>query len=153
LPVEAEPLIGLLPLQPPEATQEVAFVDVQVSVALAPFATVLGFADRSTVGNGWVTDTVADCEALPPAPVQVSVKVVLVFKVPVDWVPLTDLVPVQPPLAVHEVEFDEDQDNVDALPAFIAPGLALIATTGAASDTVTVVAWLALPPGPVQVSV
>ena len=72
-PVEVEPFVGSSPLQPPEATQEFAFVDVQVSVALAPLATVLGFADSVTVGTGCVTDTVADCEALPPVPVQISV--------------------------------------------------------------------------------
>ena len=71
-PVEAEPFVGSPPLQPPEATQEVAFVDVQVSVALAPLAIVLGFADSVTVGTGCVTETVADCDASPPVPVQVS---------------------------------------------------------------------------------
>jgi hypothetical protein len=78
---------------------------------------------------------------------------VLELSVPVDCVPLRDFVPVQPPLAVHDVVLDEDQDSVDALPAAIAPGLALMVTTGAAADTVTVVAWVALPPGPVQVRV
>jgi hypothetical protein len=72
LPVEAEPLVGSLPLQPPDAVHEVAFVEVHVSVALLPFATVLGLADKLTVGSAWVTDTVADWNALPPAPVQVS---------------------------------------------------------------------------------
>jgi hypothetical protein len=72
-PVEAEPLIGSLPLQPPDAAQEVALVELQVNVALLPLVTVLGLAEMSTVGTGWVTETVADCEALPPAPVQVRV--------------------------------------------------------------------------------
>ena len=52
----------------------VAFVADQLSVAPLPLATVLGLAARLMVGTGWVTETVADCEAaLPPAPVQVSV--------------------------------------------------------------------------------
>ena len=38
---------------------------------------VLGFAVIDTVGAGLPTDTVADCEALPPAPVHVRVKVAL----------------------------------------------------------------------------
>ena len=39
-----------------------------------PLLTVLGLADRATVGaDGVETDTVADCRALPPGPVQVSV--------------------------------------------------------------------------------
>ena len=64
----------MAPDQAPEATQEVALVAAQVSVALLPLATVLGLAARLMVGTGWVTETVADCEAaLPPAPVQVSV--------------------------------------------------------------------------------
>ena len=48
-------------------------VEDQVNVEAAPLATVLGAAVRVTVGAGAVTETVADCEALPPAPVQVSV--------------------------------------------------------------------------------
>ena len=38
-----------------------------------PLAMVLGLAANVTVGAGGVTDTVADCVALPPAPVQVNV--------------------------------------------------------------------------------
>lgn len=67
-------MTGLLPDQDPEAVQAVALVVDQVRVALLPLATVLGLAARLMVGTGWVTETVADCEAaLPPAPVQVSV--------------------------------------------------------------------------------
>ena len=62
-----------MPLQPPEAVQDVAFVEDQVNVEVPPLATVLGLAVRVTVGAGVVTETVADCAALPPAPVQVSV--------------------------------------------------------------------------------
>ncbi len=72
-PVDCEPLTALLPDQAPEAVHEVALVLDHVSVELAPLATVLGLALRLTVGAGGVTDTVADCNALPPAPVQVSV--------------------------------------------------------------------------------
>ena len=68
----AEPLVALAPLQPPVAAQEVALVDDHVSVEAAPLATVLGLADRVTAGAAWVTDTVTDCVALPPPPVQVS---------------------------------------------------------------------------------
>ncbi len=72
-PVEIEPLVASLPDQAPEAAQEVAFVETQASVELAPLATVLGFAVKLTVGVGDVTETIADCAALPPAPTQVSV--------------------------------------------------------------------------------
>ena len=46
----------------------------QVTVELPPLAIVVGLAARLTVGAGeaGVTDTVADCVALPPGPVHVS---------------------------------------------------------------------------------
>jgi hypothetical protein len=62
-----------LPAQAPEAVHAVAFVADQLSVELPPFATVLGLADKVTVGAGAFTDTVADCDALPPVPLQVRV--------------------------------------------------------------------------------
>jgi hypothetical protein len=69
--VAIEPLVGSDPLQPPDAAHDVAFFEDQVSVDLAPLATVLGLAVRVTVGALWVTETVADCVVLPPEPVQV----------------------------------------------------------------------------------
>ena len=48
-----------------------ALVDVHVKVDVAPLLTVLGLAERVTAGADWVTETVADCVALPPVPVQV----------------------------------------------------------------------------------
>jgi hypothetical protein len=71
--VVCEPAVGSAPLQPPEAVQAVALVEDQVSVDVAPLLTVAGFAVRVTAGAGVVTDTVADCAALPPVPLQVSV--------------------------------------------------------------------------------
>jgi hypothetical protein len=72
-PVACEPLIALLPNQAPEAVQAVALVDDQVSVDPLPLATVLGLALKLTVAVGCaLTVTVADCAALPPAPVQVN---------------------------------------------------------------------------------
>jgi hypothetical protein len=68
-----EPLVALLPVQPPEAVQDVTLVEDQVRVEVAPLATVLGLAVRVTAGADVVTDTVADCDALPPVPLQVSV--------------------------------------------------------------------------------
>jgi hypothetical protein len=67
------PAIDLNPVQPPDAEQEVALVEPQVSFAAAPAATELGLAVRVTVGAEDFTDTVADCAALPPLPVQVRV--------------------------------------------------------------------------------
>jgi hypothetical protein len=65
--------VASAPLQPPDAAQEVALVEDQVKVEVAPLATVLGLALKATVGAAEVTVIVADCAALPPAPVQVRV--------------------------------------------------------------------------------
>ncbi len=71
--VLCEPLMASVPLHPPEAVHDVALVDDQLSFDAVPLATVLGVAVRVTDGAGVVTEMVADCDALPPAPVQVSV--------------------------------------------------------------------------------
>jgi hypothetical protein len=62
----------LVPDQPPEAVHAVAFVELQLSVEVPPLLTVLGVAVKVTVGAAAETVTVADCVALPPAPVHVS---------------------------------------------------------------------------------
>jgi hypothetical protein len=71
-PVDCEPLAVLAPDQPPEAVHDVAWVADQLKVELAPPATVLGMAVNVMVGAGEVTETVVDCRALPPLPVQLS---------------------------------------------------------------------------------
>jgi hypothetical protein len=71
-PVDCEPLTALVPDQAPDAVQAVALLADQLRAALLPLAMVLGLADRATVGAAEVTDTVFDCVALPPVPVQVS---------------------------------------------------------------------------------
>ena len=71
--VVCEPAVAFEPLQPPEAVQEVALVDDQVNAEVAPLLTVAGFAVKVTAGAGVVTDTIADCAALPPLPLQVRV--------------------------------------------------------------------------------
>ena len=71
-PVDWEPLIALLPDQPPEAVQAVALLETQLKVELSPLTTVLGLADKVTTGAGGVTETVADWFALPPPPEQAS---------------------------------------------------------------------------------
>jgi len=63
----------LVPDQAPEALQAVAWVEDQVSVALAPLVMALGPTLNVTVGSGALTETVVDCAALPPGPLQVSV--------------------------------------------------------------------------------
>ena len=153
VPLEAEPLVALPPLHAPDAVQEVALVEDQVSVAALPLTTVLGFADSDTVGAGCVTDTVADCAALPPGPVQVSVKVEFAVSMPLETEPLVALLPLQPPDAVQAVAFAEDQASVAALPLTTVLGFADSDTVGAGCVTDMVADCEALPPGPVQVSV
>ena len=46
------PVVGWLPLQEPEALQELALVEFQVRVLAVPAVTELGEADRVTVGAG-----------------------------------------------------------------------------------------------------
>jgi hypothetical protein len=64
------------------------------------------------------------------------------------------VVPVPPPPdEVHEVLLVDDQVILEVAPFWIEDGVAVRATTGAALTTVTVVLWLADPPGPVHVTV
>ena len=72
-PVDCVPVTDLAPDHAPEATHDVAFVADHVSVALLPLLMALGPALSVTVGIAALTETVADCAALPPLPVQVSV--------------------------------------------------------------------------------
>jgi hypothetical protein len=73
VPVVWEPLTGLLPDQPPDAAQEVAFVADHLRVELPPLFTDVGLADSATTGDGDFTVTVADCAALAPSPLHVRV--------------------------------------------------------------------------------
>jgi hypothetical protein len=68
--------VALLPVQPPDAVQLVALVELQVSVDVAPLATLAGLAVKDSVGAG-ATVTVTLCDADPPAPLQVRLKLVL----------------------------------------------------------------------------
>jgi hypothetical protein len=132
-PVDWEPLIAGLPDQLPEAAHSVAFVADQVKVELAPLVTVLGLADKLTVGAGAgeVTETLADCVALPPLPVQVSAKTLLALRAPVDCEPLKGFVPVHPFEAEHPAAFWDDHVRVELLPLVTVLGLAAMDTVGA----------------------
>jgi hypothetical protein len=138
-PVDCEPLIALAPDQLPEAVHAVALVEDQVNTALLPLATVLGLAAMATVGAGEVTDTVVDCVALPPVPVQVSEYVALALRAPVDAEPLVPMEPVQAPEAEHEVALPDVQVSVEAAPLAMVLGLALKLTVAVGvAATVTV---------------
>ena len=67
-----DPDDAFVPVQPPDAVQLVAFVELHVSVDELPDAMLLGEAVNVTVGAG-TTVTLAVCAAEPPVPVQLSV--------------------------------------------------------------------------------
>ncbi len=152
-PVLNVPLTGRVPLQAPEAVHEVAFVEDQVSVELPPLETLVGLALIVTVGAAAETVTVADCDAVPPAPVQVRVYLVVVVSAEVLWEPLIGSLPAQPPEAVQAVALVEDQLSVEAAPFCTVLGLAVKVTAGVGAVIETVAACDALPPLPVQVSI
>jgi hypothetical protein len=71
-PVLWLPLLARVPLQPPDAMHESAFVELHVNVELPPTATVTGAAARDTVGTGITVTVAVACELIPPGPVQIK---------------------------------------------------------------------------------
>jgi hypothetical protein len=102
-----------------------------------------------------VTVTVAVFEADPPAPLQVSTKLVVCVSAAVTCVPDVNLDPLHPPDAVHDVALVEDQFRVALPPCATWAGVAEIVTvgTGGVALTATVAVCDAVPPAPVQASV
>lgn len=114
-PVFSFPAVPLLPLQPPEAVHEVAFVEAQVKAADAPGATDVGLALSVTVGCGGgavptVTTTLRLVE--PPVPVQLKVNVLVVVNAGVGSLPEVARAPDHAPLAVQLVAFVDDHVSV-----------------------------------------
>lgn len=104
-PVAFEPLVATEPDQPPEVEQAVALVAAQVNVELSPFATPAGLALSEMLGKAAETETIADCDAEPPAPVQVSVNCVVAVSAAVALEPLVASLPDQPPEAMQLCAF------------------------------------------------
>ncbi|HKQ25236.1 MAG TPA: hypothetical protein VJT81_12410 [Burkholderiales bacterium] len=155
--VASLPEVTLVPDQPPEAVQEVASVEVHVSVDDPPLVTDVGFAASDTVGTdtGGVPDTVTvtDLFAVPPAPLQLSVKVLVALSEPRVSLPEVALFPDQAPEAVQEVAFVDDHVSVDDPPLVTDTGFAVSDIVGPEVVTVTVADALAVPPGPLHASV
>jgi hypothetical protein len=150
--VPCVPLVALVPLQPPEAAQEVAVVELHASVDVPPLATEVGFAANVTVGAGG-TLTVAVAVLLePPAPLQVNEYEVAAASGPVLWLPLAALLPFQPPEAVHEVALVEFHVSVEAPPLATEVGFAVNVTVGTGTTVTFAVATVLAPPAPVQVN-
>ncbi|MEI6067600.1 MAG: hypothetical protein WCP96_09690 [Methylococcaceae bacterium] len=101
------------------------------------------------------TVIVADWLAVPPVPVQINVKGVVVVKAAVVKVPDVGCVPNHPPEAVHDVASVDDQVNTDVALFAIEAGLALKETVGnsGAAATLTIADLDVVPPGPLQVNV
>jgi hypothetical protein len=153
-PVDCDPLVAWEPLHPPEAVQAVALLEVQLKVDALPLETLEGLALNDTVGAGGAdTVTVTDCEADPPAPVQVRVNFVVAVRAGVDWEPAVASAPLQPPEAVQAVALVDDHVNAEVAPLLMVVGFAVRVTAGAGAVTDTVADCAALPPLPVQVKV
>jgi hypothetical protein len=137
--VDFDPLVARLPDHPLEAVHELALLELQVSIAVAPLAIVVGLAVSETLGGVAATVTVDDCDAEPPRPVHTSVNFVVALSATVVCEPLKGSVPPQPPEATQLVALVDDQVRVDVAPLFNVVGLAVIVTTGAGglTDTVT----------------
>ena len=152
-PVDRDPLIPLAPLHAPDAEHAVALLLDQVSVEALPEFTVLGLAWSVITGGAFVTVTVADCMAEPPAPVHVSSYSVVLVSVPVDQVPVSATGPCHPPDAVHAEAPRAFQVRVALPPSAIVVCDAARVTTGAGGVlTATSTDWLAVPPVPVHAS-
>jgi hypothetical protein len=85
------PDVACVPVQPPEAEQLVAFVELHCKVVCPPLTTLVGLALKVSVGagagvgvgvGGAVTVTATDLLTDPPVPEQASTKVVLPVRGP-----------------------------------------------------------------------
>jgi hypothetical protein len=137
-PLDWLPVAGLLPDQPPEAVHAAALAADQLKVVLPPAATVLGLALSWIVGALAERDTVTDWVAVPPSPVQASVKVEPVLIGPLDCEPLVLRLPDHAPEAEQRVASTLDQVSVELPPGATVLGLALSLISGAALVTVTI---------------
>jgi hypothetical protein len=114
----------------------VALVVLQISVEAWPVPTVLGDAEKETVGAGVVTVTVAVFVVVPPGPVAVSVYVVVDDGLTLV-LPDVGLLPT--PLSIEiDVAFDDVHVSVDDCPTLMVVGAAEKVAVGAAAETVTV---------------
>ena len=127
-----------------DAVQLVSLLVVQVSVEDAPLATLDGLALRLTVGNG-NSETLAVALAVPPAPVQESLKLVAAVIAALVAVPEAGFVPLQPAdagvaEAVQEVAFVQLHVSDVVAPLATLVGLAVSDTVGgsAVPEIVTV---------------
>jgi hypothetical protein len=153
-PVLWLPLVDFAPANvPPVAVQEVALVELQVSVEVPPLAIVVGFAVRVAVGRGAIVTVAVAGVLVPPVPVHVNEYVVLAVKAPVLWLPLVDFAPANvPPEAVQDVALAELQVSVELPPLAIVVGFAVSVAVGTGATVTVAVAAVLVPPAPAQVN-
>jgi len=104
----------------------------QVSDTRPPMEVVLGLAVRVTVGRCAepATTTVTVCEAMPPDPLQLSVKLLSAVIGPVEAEPLSGRGPVHPPEARQESASEDVHVSVEATPSATVVGWAVSETLG-----------------------
>jgi hypothetical protein len=151
-PVLCVPLVGKMPLHPPDAVQEVALADPQVSVEAPPPATIVGLAASVTVAAGMMATVAVTALLTPPAPEQTREYVAAAVRAAVLWLPLVGLLPLQAPEAVHEVALAELHVSIEALPLATAAGFAASETVAAGITVTAAVTTLLAPPAPVQLN-
>lgn len=151
-PVLCTPLVGKLPLHPPDAMQDVALAELQVSIEAPPPATTIGLAASVTVAAGMMVTVAVAALLPPPAPEQTSEYAAAALRDAVFWLPLAGLAPLQAPEAVQDVALVELQVSVEAPPLTTAVGFAASATVAAGVTVTTAVTTLLAPPAPVQVN-
>jgi hypothetical protein len=104
-------------------------VEAQVRVTESPALTSVAEALKVSVGGG-ITVTVADALAVPPAPLQLMVKVDVTGIALIVSLPKSALVPLQAPEAPHALALVELQLRVLEPPAARESGEALSVRTG-----------------------
>jgi hypothetical protein len=124
------PLVGKVPLQSPDAVQEVACSELHVSVVWPPAGMELGSAASCAVGNALTLMVRVAGWLVPPGPTQVSVNVASLLSAPVLCEPLTASGPLQSPEALQDEALLEVQFSVADAPASIVVGDAVSETVG-----------------------
>jgi hypothetical protein len=138
--VVSEPFVATEPIQPPDAVQLVAPLELQVRIALAPGATVVGLTVSDTTGGvvaseAAVTATVTDFDMEPPVPEQLSENIVVAVNACVVNPPEVGCVPLHPPEAIHACAPVDCQWRITVWP---------YSTDGAAADKLSVGVVLAV---------
>lgn len=123
----------------------------QRSVAAPPGAITCGSAEKTMVGGGAIV-TVASAVRVPPAPLAVSMYVVVLCgRTSIE--PFSGIAPI-PLSMLAAVALEMAHESVAASPSPMIPGVAMKEICGAfGALTVIVLAAVAMPPGPVAVSV